>query len=380
MKRFKIVLPAAVGVAAVWFGTHAGGGFATGRQEVEFFVRYGWNAVWIGLVSMFIMGLAIYFGLELARIHQVYDYKSWIKKLFEPFDKIPAFLWELLFLYAAILASGVAIAGASDLVHQALHMPYEIAVVIIGLILLLFTIFGAGLVRNVSAFMSFVIISALLIVTILGIKLGSHNLVEVVSKKTTTAGMGTILWMALLYGAFPSVLIASLVSVSETLKSRKNCFQAALFGFIINGIMLVLVCTMLLGFFPAIVKENLPVYYVTNQLDHKWLFGLYSLILFFALISTGVGMIFGVVKRFEKVWNRGQGIFQSLHLRRIVICTVCLLIAAGISFFGLTAIVAVGYVSLGIFSVFLNIFPLLFIAPFKIKKARKEKEKRRLTE
>lgn len=373
MKKIKLTVPAAVGVAAVWFGTHAGGGFATGRQEVEFFVQYGWHSIWIGLFSMLIMGLAVYFGLELARIHQVYDYKSWIKKLFEPFDKIPALLWELLFLYAAILASGVAIAGASDLVQQSLHIPYEVAVASIGLILLLFTIFGAGLVRNASTFMSFVIITALLIVTILGIKLGSNNLSEVVSKKNTTAEFGKILWMALLYGAFPSVLIASLVSVSETLKSRKHCFQAALFGFIINGIMLILVCIMLLGFFPAIVKENLPVYFVTNQLDHKWLFGLYSLILFFALISTGVGMIFGVVKRFETVWKRGRGIFQNLHLRRIVISTVCMLIAAGISFFGLTAIVAVGYVSLGIFSVFINIIPLLFIAPFKIKKARKGK-------
>ena len=81
MKRKKIAIPAAIGVAAVWFGTDAGGGFATGRQEVEFFVRFGWHAVWIGLLSMFIMGLAVYFGLEFARIHQVYDYKSWIKKL-----------------------------------------------------------------------------------------------------------------------------------------------------------------------------------------------------------------------------------------------------------------------------------------------------------
>jgi uncharacterized membrane protein YkvI len=371
MKRKKIAIPAAVGVAAVWFGTHAGGGFATGRQEVEFFVRFGWHAVWIGLLSMFIMGLAVYFGLEFARIHQVYDYKSWIKKLFEPFDKIPAFLWELLFLYAAILASGVAIAGSSDLVHQALHIPYELAVGIIALILLLFTIFGAGLVRNASTVMSFVIITALLVVTILGIKLGSSNLADVVQKKTTTAGVGTILWMALLYGAFPSVLIASLVSVSETLKSRKKCFQTALFGFFMNGMMLVLVCIMLLGFFPAIVKENLPVYFVATRLDQKWIFGLYSIILFFALISTGVGMIFGVVKRFEKVWAKGKGIFQSIHLRRIAISFICMLIAAGISFFGLTAIVAVGYVSLGIFSIFLNIIPLLFIAPYKIKKAGK---------
>jgi uncharacterized membrane protein YkvI len=81
MKRNKIVLPAAVGVAAVWFGSHAGGGFATGRQEVEFFVQFGWHSIWIGMLSMLIMGTAIFFGLELARTHKTHDYKSFFKKL-----------------------------------------------------------------------------------------------------------------------------------------------------------------------------------------------------------------------------------------------------------------------------------------------------------
>lgn len=374
MKRKKIAftLPAALGVAAVWFGTHAGGGFATGRQEVEFFVRFGWHSVWIGFFSMLIMGTAIYFGLELARTHQVHDYRSWVKKLFAPFHKIPALLWEALFLYAAILAAGAAIAGASDLVHQSLHIPYGIAVVIIGIILLLFTIFGPGLVRNASTAMSIFIVSALLIVTILGIKAGAANFGKIVADKTTTAGFGKILWMALVYGAFPSVLVASLVSVSETLKTRRDCFMAALAGFLVNGSMLVLVCIMLLGFFPAVIEKNLPVYFVTEQLGRTWLYALYSLILFFALVSTGVGMIFGVVKRFETAWTRGRGIFQGLHARRTTICVACLLVAAGISLFGLTKIVAVGYYSLGLFSIFLNIIPLLFIAPIQIRKARKK--------
>jgi uncharacterized membrane protein YkvI len=371
MDKKKFALPAAIGVAAVWFGTHAGSGFATGRQEVEFFVRFGWHSIWIGVLSMSIIGTAVYFGLELARIHQVYDYRSWTKKLFAPYEKIPVLLWELLFLYAAILAAGAAIAGASDLIRQSLHVPYAAAVILIGLVLLLFTIFGAGLVRSASITMSVIIIAALLIVTILGIKSGSGNLGKIVSEKTTTAGFGKILWMAVVYGAFPSVLIASLISVSETLKTRAHCFRAALFGFFTNGLMLVLVCIMLLGFFPAISKENLPVYFVTTQLGQKWLFALYSLILFFALISTGVGMIFGVVKRFETVWTKGKGIFRGLYVRRITICGTCLLLSAGISFFGLTKIVAVGYYSLGLFSIFLNIIPLLIIAPIKIRKAGK---------
>jgi uncharacterized membrane protein YkvI len=374
MKRKMIALPAAIGVAAVWFGSHAGGGFATGRQEVEFFVQFGWHSIWIGMLSMLIMGTAIFFGLELARTHKTYDYKSFFKKLYAPYEIVFANLWDLLYLYATLLGAAVAIAGASDLIHQSLHIPYGIAVILIGSILLLFTIFGAGLVRNASAAMSAFIIGALLIVTILGIKLGAANLGNVIKQKATTAGFDKILWKALLYGAFQSVLIAPIVSVSETLKTRKHTFQAAFYGFFINGSMLTLVCIMLLSFYPTVIKENLPVYFVTNQMGHQWLFVLYSLILFFALISTGVGLIFGVVKRFETTWTKETAIFKNVRIKRITICITCLLISAGISLFGLTAIVAKGYGSLGLFALFLNIIPLLIIAPIKIRKARAAKK------
>lgn len=370
MDKRKVLLPAAIGVAAVWFGSHAGGGFATGRQEVEFFVQFGWNSLWIGMLAMLIMGAAIFFGLELARIYKTHDYKSFFKKLYSPYEIVFANLWDLLYLYATLLGTAVAIAGASDLVRQSLHMPYGIAVIIIGGILLLFTIFGAGLVRSASTAMAAFIVGSLLIVTFLGIRMGADNLGNVVSQKITTAGFGKILWMALLYGAFQSVLIAPIVSVSEPLKTRKNTFMAAFYGFLVNGAMLTLVCIMLLSFYPAVVKENLPVYFVTTQLGHKWLYALYSLILFFALISTGVGLIFGAVKRFEAAWTKENRIFKNVRIKRITICVTCLLISAGISLFGLTAIVAKGYGSLGYAALFLNIIPLLFIAPIKIRKAK----------
>jgi uncharacterized membrane protein YkvI len=369
MDRKKVVLPAAIGVAAVWFGSHAGGGFATGRQEVEYFVQFGWHSLWIGMLAMLIMGAAIFFGLELARIHKTHDYKSFFKKLYSPYEIVFANLWDLLYLYATLLGTAVAIAGASELLNQSLHIPYGIAVIIIGGILLLFTVFGAGLVRSASTVMAAFIVGSLIIVTFLGIKMGADNLGNVVSQKITTAGFGKILWMALLYGAFQSVLIAPIVSVSEPLKTRKHSFMAAFYGFIVNGAMLTLVCIMLLSFYPAVIKENLPVYFVTAQLGHKWLYALYSLILFFALISTGVGLIFGAVKRFEAAWTKENRIFKTVRIKRITICVTCLLISAGISLFGLTAIVAKGYSSLGYGAIFLNIIPLLFIAPIKIRKA-----------
>ncbi len=361
----KFAVPAAFGVAAVWFGGHAGGGFATGRQEASFFVQYGWTAAWVPLLSMVLLGIAFYFGIEFARINKTFDYKNFVNKLYAPYEKIFANLFDLLYLYVILLATGAAIAGAASLIQQAMNLPYGLAVIITGAILLIFTVFGADLVRNASAGMSVFLIASLLLVTVLGIKSGAANISEVLATKPTTSGFGKILLNGVLYASFQSMLIGAMVSVSDVLKTRKDTFNAALVGIVINGAILLLVCYMMLGYYPAIVKETLPVYFVTGQLGQSWLFVLYSLILFFALISTGVSFVFGGVKRFENAWSSG-----NLQGRRIILSVVFLTVAAGVSLFGLTAIVAKGYSSLGYICIFLNLIPLLVVAPYKIRKAR----------
>lgn len=361
----KFAVPAAFGVAAVWFGGHAGGGFATGRQEASFFVQYGWTAAWIPLLSMVLLGIAFYFGIEFARINKTYDYKSFVDKLYAPYEKLFANLFDFVYLYVIVLATGAAIAGAASLIQKALGMPYGLAVIVTGLVLLVFTVFGADLVRNASAGMSVFLIASLILVTILGIKSGGANISQVLAAKPVTAGFGKILLSGILYASFQSMLIGPLVSVSEPLKTQKDTFNAALVGTIINGVILMFVCFMLLGYYPAIVKEALPVYFVTGQLGQSWLYVLYSLILFFALISTGVSFVFGGVKRFENAWS-----WSSLQVRRITLSVVFMAVSAGVSLFGLIAIVAKGYSSLGYICIFLNLIPLLFIAPYKIKQAK----------
>ena len=44
-------------VASVWFGSHAGGGFATGNQATQYYVQYGWFAPIFAVISMAILAL-----------------------------------------------------------------------------------------------------------------------------------------------------------------------------------------------------------------------------------------------------------------------------------------------------------------------------------
>lgn len=361
----KFVFPAAFSLAAVWFGTHCGGGFATGAQEVAYFVQYGTSAIWIPLISVILIGWTFRNAWELSRLHGTYDYKSYTKILYAPYESIFANIFEIAYIILLLMATGAAIAGAGSLINQLLNVPYSLGIIIVGLILLLFTIFGSDLVRNAATTMTIFLIVALSLITLLGIAKGAGNISNVINSNTNFSGasFGTILWKACVYAGFQTYLLSAVISVSEPLKTAKDTQMAAIIGIIINAAMLILVCIMLLGFSPQAIKETLPVYYAVGQLGQPWLYGLYSLILFFALISTGVTLIYAGVKRFEKTFDAGL----TIRVRRIILSAAFMLLSLGISTFGLKAIVAKGYGSLGYVAIPLIILPNIIVGSIKIK-------------
>ena len=67
---------AAFTVASVWFGTHVGGGFATGNQVIGYFVQYGWTAVLWPLLSMGLLAYIMYVVARFARLRGLTNYKD----------------------------------------------------------------------------------------------------------------------------------------------------------------------------------------------------------------------------------------------------------------------------------------------------------------
>jgi len=139
------------------------------------------------------------------------------------------------------------------------------------------------------------------------------------------------------------------------------------FGILLNGLFLAAMSIVLLGFAPEVLKETLPVYYMTNQLGLPWLKILYSIILFVALMGTAISFVFTAVTRFEKAWE-GKGAFESLRLRRLIIALLTVVLCVGASTFGLTALVVKGYGSMGYVGIAFVVIPLLTVGTMKIRK------------
>ena len=125
---------------------------------------------------------------------------------------------------------------------------------------------------------------------------------------------------------------------------------------------------MILGYMPDIASNKLPILTIAKNQNNPFLLYSYSIVLYCAFVSTGVGVVFGLVARFENAILSNMDIGK----RRALISFSCLLISVIFSLVGLTKLVAVGYGWIGRVCIFLLVIPLAIIAPIKNAKFKRE--------
>lgn len=367
--KSKVGLLTAFEVAAVWFGAHVGGGFATGNQTMNFFVKHGWNSIWLPAVIITIIGLTYRESLILARNYGTYDYKSWSKKMYEPYDKVFSVIFELGYLMIVLLGTGGSIAGSAALM-ESFGLNYLAGVLITGGVFYILTIYGADLIRKASTVITLLILIFLTIIVIVGISSNTSNLSHLVATKYSPSSIGKTLYSGLKYAGYQSFVIAIVLSASDKLRSDSDINKSMFLGITLNGIMITLSCIMLLAWMPGTQKETLPLLYICQQLDSKLLIVSYSTVLFLAFISTGIGCVFGAVTRFEKLFKKPENIKK----KRGLISLVCMLFSMAISLFGLTKIVSIGYGYVGIIGIFAVVIPCIVVGRIKNSRFKKEKD------
>ncbi|EJO5346731.1 hypothetical protein NRP93_000786 [Clostridium botulinum] len=367
--KSKLEFLTAFQVAAVWFGAHVGGGFATGNQTMNFFVKHGWHSVWLPAVIVIIIGLTYKESLVLAKNYKTYDYKSWSKKMYEPYDKFFSVIFEIGYLMIVLLGTGGSIAGSASLMEN-YGVNYFIGVLITGGIFYILTIYGSSLIRKASSIITVLILVFLTIIVIVGIASNSANLSHLVTTKYSPSSFGTVLYSGLRYAGYQAFVVAIVLSASDTLKSDKDINKSMILGTVLNGVMITLSCIMLLSWMPGAKNETIPLLYICQQLDNKFLEFSYSTVLFLAFVSTGIGCVFGAVARFENVVKKPKNIKK----RRGIISLVCMLLSMAISLFGLTKIVVVGYGYVGVIGIFTVIIPCIVVGRIKNNRFKKQQD------
>lgn len=373
----KIGFGAIFAVASVLFSSHAGGGFATGNQATQFFVVNGVWGVVSAVIAMGLLALTIRECIIMRNTRGLKSYKELFETLYHPYDKLE-WLFEIYFNIMVICAVGAVIAGAASLISGNGIMSYGMAVMAVGAILLVMTIFGSGLVSKVSTIMSICILISTFMIFYMGIsaKIGEISKVFSGGFFFNGAPIKKSIINAFVYAGFQSVVIPTMIACGKQLGEKKNVSKSMIIAFIMNCIALVMSIIMLIGWYGefSVVDSarTLPSWYICQQLGTSSLYWFYNIALLLCFISTGVTTIYGFVSRFSNIKVMEK--IEKPIVRRIIASSCCMLISMSVSMIGLSKIVKYGYGYCGYLGIAIIIVPFLTIGVYKNRKYIKEQK------
>lgn len=376
-KNGKESLALAFSVASIWFGTHVGGGFASGNQVISYYVQYGITAVIFPLIAMGLLAYFMFVVMRLAKAHGFTSYKDTFEVLY-PHPKMEL-IFEIYFICICLAGVAAAVTGAGNVLANILGIEYlGTAKILFNLVMVALVVilcaFGIKVVQSASTVLSaaLLIVIAILVVTGLVYDFDSASEQLLASNGIEAAGdythsVGTAIWRGILvYAGFQCISIAPMLPGTPEL-NMKGIKRTAILGWLMNGLALAASGLMLYKWYPLLKALqtsgaegfatclNIPNQTILNIMDIKWLTWLFSILLFCAFLSTSVTLTYSLVQRFEP--HCFPKAIKSSTVRSIIVGFIAVALCFCVSLFGLTQIVVTVYGYLGYYAILLIVIP-----------------------
>lgn len=378
-------MPVFLALAFVWFTTHFGGGFASGAQVIQYFVRFGWFAVFMPVISQLIIAIVLYFAWKFALEKKLFDYRDWANEFYKPIQGIMSNVFEITYNLVLVTATAVAFATGGATIEGVLGTPYLLNTLVIAMALFLLTIFGAELVRKSAAIIAILIISGVVIIYLPNVINSFGQITSNVASLRSGAvqnneNIFSAFWYTLLYAGFQTSCIGAYIVHSNILKDKKDAKKAAFWGFILNSTILMLSTLGILAFYnDGVLAESVPALFVVrNGIGSSWMVPLISVLIIFGAVSTGVNLIYGISKRIVNHLGRNESqiVFKRKErMRNIGASALYIAITWSIAQFGLIPLIARGYGTLGYISIVIIIIPIIVKGIIGLKPKQKLKPK-----
>lgn len=373
MNKKTVSLAAIFSVSATWFGIHAGGGFASGSQTMGFLTQYGRHAIWTPVLVVFLMAWAYRELLILGKNHNVYNFRALTDVLYHPYEKILSPIYELLAIVANIMAIASCVAGGALVLEKYIGISYMLGIVLIGALMLVLSIFGRGLVLKAGTILSILIFVSVCIISAVAITNGNGHLSQWMNApEANQTNFGVILLKVFSYAGFQCWgPVGGLLGVSAILHTSKNIDKALGIGFVINAIMLQITSMTMMYYMPECTASSLPLLWVCESTGQQIVMIAYVVALFSAYISTGVGIIYGLVMRYTpEVTKRKPQANETVV--NAAVGAIFITVTVLVSTIGLTNIIKYGFGYMGYVGIVMIFIPAVTVAHIKNKRFAKE--------
>lgn len=347
--------------ALVFQGVLIGGGYATGREIVEFFMQYGPLG---GILGMFLLTLVLWslilaVTFEFARKFKDYDYRSLLLDLLGPFW----FIFEIFYIVLLVIVLAVIGSAAGVLLRDFFGFPYMVGVGIMLASVGFLTFKGSRLIAKFLSAWSiliYIVYALFLVVAILkfGPQIQKHLSSAVILPGWAMGGF--------MYGLYNMCVIPAVLFCIKNFETRKEAFSAGIIAAIIGLLPGFLFYIAILGQYPDVISQEIPAVFVIQKVGIPLLLVIFLVMLVGTLVETGTGFIHAVNERIQSAFDAKGKVFPQWQ--RPVIAVFMLLISLGLSTFGIIDLIAKGYrfISWGIFCIYF--VPLITLGGYKILK------------
>ncbi|MEZ5426060.1 MAG: hypothetical protein R2747_07340 [Pyrinomonadaceae bacterium] len=345
-----------------------GGGYATGRELVEFFLSSGpWGGLLGMIVTTALWSVVLAISFEFARTTKSYDYRAFFRKLLGR----GWFLFEIAFIALALLVLSVLGSATGELIRESLGVPALFGIVAMMGVSGLLAFYGSKTIERFLAGWSFVLYAAYILYFILW--MGSFG-DRIISNFGSVPVGGSGLGGGIQYAGYNMVGMIAVLFCLRHLKTRKEAVVAGVLAgplAIIPGFLFYIA---MVGFYPEITQKPVPVNFMLGQLNIPSLQILFQLVLFGTFIETGVGMIHAVNERIAEVFTEKQKAMPRF-LRPSVAVGMLIFSIFLATKLGIISLIGQGYGALTYVILAIYVFPMLTIGLWRIIRPDSQSER-----
>ena len=338
-----------------------GGGYATGRELVEFFLSVGPVGGLLGmLVATCLFSIVSILCFELARLTQTFNYRSFFGVLLGR----GWFLYEIAYVVLGILVLAVIAAATSEMLVTHLDVDRRVGTVLLLIPIAILVFWGTGLIEKVFAAWSFVLFAVYGLLVILYVWRFADALPASLAHPPQAGWFGN----GIRYFGYNAAVIPLVLFSARHMTSRRDALAAGLLAGPLIMIPAVMFLVAMSASYPEILDVAVPSDFMLQRLAVPGLQIVFYVVVFGTFVDTGTAFIHALNDRIELGFQKRQRRLPA-WLRPVVAAGFLLASVSLAIRFGVIELIARGYGTLTWVFIAVFVAPLCTIGAWRIARA-----------
>lgn len=347
-----------------------GGGYATGREIMEYGGKFGALGWYSGLATFLGFALVSILSFELIRLYKVYDFKSFLQSIVGPLYRV----FDVVYILFMVIIIAVMSSATGAVVEQMTGLSYWYGVVGITVVVGILNFYGEKLISYFETFGTIALYIGYICFSVLVISQHTGNIEQVLATADHSyvpdATITFAFWTGIIYMAFNLVVFPASFFTVHRLTTRTQTVVSGIIAGLLMTIPWFLTYFAILSYYPSKDVVEAPVPWVVMMQSSGapgWMLFLFSFVMGWTLIETATGIIHAMLERINKgLEEKGKA---ELSRKNKGILTIAILVVSIIfSKIGIIALIAQAYSALAYAFILLFLLPLCTVGVYKIWK------------